>query len=97
MEFFSVRCEIFLAHGKILRITGGDGMMKVNEQPGGVEMELVGVSVKMPAELRDRLAAEAAREERTLSQLVRLILGREIERLEQAAAVNGQTVSNASA
>ena len=57
--------------------------MKADDQPGNGEMELVGVSVRMPADLRDRLAAEAAREERTMSQLVRLILARELERLER--------------
>lgn len=45
----------------------------------GDEAGTVGVSVKMPAELRDRLLAEAAKEERTLSGLVRWILSRELD------------------
>lgn len=45
----------------------------------GEDAGTVGVSVKMPAELRDRLLSEAAREKRTLSGLVRYILSRELD------------------
>ena len=44
------------------------------------------VTIRMPQVLRDRLESEAKREERTVSQLVRLILSRKLDEIESTAA-----------